>query len=529
MSNDNTTESLLSNLDFTPDWAKTSADDYVERYKSDSYTSPRHESRNEGMRRPRRDRDDRDEANSPRRDRPPRRQERGQERRTPRDGAAAHIDTPPAFPADRAPRGERATTDRSAPRRPRREFVQQLNAEIRLLPGQKNLGTVMKRIQSSHQAYPIKSFVNLFIDNPSACLVRLESKKDDPKTFYQCKKCGFVALDPNQVEQHIMGTHFEEYYTPEVIACQPPSGAFSSVNRCTLTGEWLGAPNHHSYKHRVAELAARAQMSEQRYLSSSIETLRDEASIEAWKQTMTSKKVYKLAIDQATQSEAEDEAAQAMPAIEFDAAEMLFKRDIMPKIIASASHVCCPVSIAEATPDASIKLLLKNTIRNETRSPRSLFFALRGAFRHHKFHLFRANDSRGAEFVMGTTPSMLDIEHVTPVLKQALGFVIDHPYCVRRDLMAALTDGKDGDALKEVASQVSWLLSKGHLIEFYNGMLAIPADFPLFKKLPEELGQGIKESEEKPAEPIEAVAPVAEPAEPIEAAEVSADADTPQA
>ena len=489
MSDADTPENL--GFDFAPAWARKSADEYVSRYQSKSY-----DERTGREERPRREGDFRD--------RPPRRDRDGEgrpPRRPRREGAEG----------ERRPRREGAESERPrAPRREggsrpfvRREPVKPLDAEIRILPNQKNLGVIIKTLQSTHVAFPVKKFVNLFLENPQACLVRFEAKQGTDVQFWSCKTCGLVALSEAEIAQHILANHLNDWFDVAEEPCDPPSGTFTRVAKCTLTGEWVGAPNHHSYRHRVAELAARSGMPEHDYLRT-LEMHTDPESIEAWKQSVTTQTVYRL--KQASKpaeekpaapaaegdapaeaSPAEETPAETRPAYNRDQAEAIFRRDILPTLIAKATHICLPVSLAQTSPSLPLRLLLKYTLRDEQRYPRSLFFALRGAFRHRKFTLFRGNDARGPEFVANMTPSPFTAEHAVREIKAALDYVTAHPLCTRQELLAALkTELADMD-IAVVARQIAFLFQKGHIIEYYNGVLALPETNPKFRKLPEEM------------------------------------------
>lgn len=512
-------------FDFAPDWARKSADEYVSSYQGKTY-----DERTGREERPRREGGFRDRERPPRREfdrsRPPRREQGEGERRPRRE----HTDEyRPRRDGDR-PREEGARPNRR-PRgdRPyqRREFVKPLDAELRILPNQKNLGMIIKTLQATHMAYPVKKFVNLFLDNPQACLARFEAKPDTDTVFWSCKACGFVALSEAEVVAHVMSTHLADAFEITEEACDAPSGTFPCVAKCTLTGEWVGAPNHHNYKHRVAELAARNGMSEKDYLQT-LEMHRDSESVEAWKQTETKRTVYKL--KQAAPAPAEGEDAEPVadtrPAYNRDQAEAIFRRDILGTMVASAKHVCVPVSMAQVTSSASLKQLLVNTLREEQRLPRSLFFALRGAFRHHKFTLFRGNDPRGPEFVANMTPTPFTAEHVVRELAEALKYVTEHPLCTRVELMNFLRETLPDMEIGTVARQIAFLFSKGHIVEYYNGVLAMPEANPRFRKLPEEMKRereaaGVETAKAEAKTPVEST-PEAAPAE--EAPETPAEA-----
>ncbi|MDO4527742.1 MAG: hypothetical protein Q4C03_03025 [bacterium] len=518
-------------FDFAPDWARKSADEYVSRYQGKNY-----DERTGREERPRRDSQTRGDRRDDRRPRPPRRDNDGERRPRRDDGFKGR------------PRGPRSEQQGDAPRTqrpPRFERVQPLNADIRLLPNQKNLGVIIKTLQGTHTAFSMKKFVNLFLDNPQACLVRFEAKADTDTLFYSCKSCGFIALSEAEVAAHLAEHHLADYFDVTEEACEAPSGTYPCVAKCTLTGEWVGAPNHHSYRHRVAELAARTGRSEKDYLKT-IEMCRDSESVEAWKQSVTTQTVYrkKVTLDEVpapeapaeTPAEGDETPAEVAPTEDTrptynrDQAEAIFRRDILSTLITSGKHMVAPVPLAQNSPSVPLKLLVTKALRDEQRHPSSLLFALRGAFRHRKFELFRCNDAHGPEFVANVKPTPFTAENAVRELRAALDYVAAHPCCTRNELLTSLKAELADMDQSTLIRQVAFLFQRGHLLEFYNGIVALPETNPKFRKLPEESKK--KPTEEKAEAPAPEVAPVAEaPASeaPVEVAEAPVEAPTPVA
>lgn len=522
-------------FDFAPDWARKSADEYASRYQGKNYderTGREERPMRDGDRRSRGPRQDGDRPRPPRRDFDGERRNRG-----PR---------PERLEGEQRPRTPRPARADGTGRPPfRREFVKPLDAEIRILPNQKSLGSIIKTLQGTHIAYPVKKFVTMFLENPQACLVRFEAKPETEVTFWSCKQCGLVALSEAELIQHILSAHLGDFFDVSEEPCEPPSGVFPRVAKCTITGQWVGAPNHHSYHQRVAELAAQVRMSERDYLRT-LEMHTDPESIEAWKQSITTKTVYRLKSEAPAEAAApaDGETPAEAPADtrkEYgrEQAEALFRREILPTLTTSAKHVCLPVSLAQTSPSQPLKRLLERTLRDEQHYPRSLFFALRGAFRHRKFTLFRGNDARGPEFVANAALTPFTTEHAVAEIKAAIDYVAEHPLCTRVELITALKAALPEMDVNTIARQIAFLFQKGHIVEYYNGVLALPEANPKFRKLPEEMKRereaaGVEptakpaETETSPAEtaPAETPAPEAPAAESVPAQEV-APAETP--
>lgn len=513
-------EPISIDLDFAPSWARQSPEEALKRYARDSYDGDggRRDTRGrQGDRAARGERSDRY-------DRPRREASQGgfeKVGRRPRE-EKARFPTPASAPSDapRAPQGERPpyAPDAAGPQReprgpysPRPEPVV-LPFDLRLLPEQKALGAVIRRIQTTHRAYPLRDIAHLFLDNPASCLVRIELRKDQPQEarVYQCKVCGRPALSEEEIAAHIAADHLDHFFTVADVEAEAPSGNFTCVARCGLSGTILGPPNHHSYAAQVQNILRTRypNMSPEAY-HSRIEIIREPEAIEQWRELAKKRRIYRLKQDDApaektpapesadnasqgtdglpdgTASEADKTEIQVAPAMERDAAERWLQREIVPGQIASTRSLVATVDIVRQTPSQQIGYALREALFRENKFPASLFFALRGAFRHRKLCLFRANNPRGPDFVVAATPAALNISHATEDLRLMLGFVADNPGCSRQELLTAIA--ADDEAKQQTAATaLTWLVERGHLIEYYNGVLCAPMEHPKFRYLSDE-------------------------------------------
>ena len=311
------------------------------------------------------------------------------------------------------------------------------------------------------------------------------------------------ALSEEEIRKHLIAHHMEEFFDVEEVDCDPPSGSFVCVARCGLSGELLGPPNHHSYKARIHEMLRTRypNLSEEEYCGR-IETVRDPEVIEQWRQMCTKKKIYrrKVATPETVPAEVPAPAAEGetapepvpaeepiqQPPMEREVAEIVFTQEILPTLLDQVKHLVCPASVALQTPSQPLMYQMKDVLFKERRFPTWLFFALRGAFRHRKLNLFRANDPKGPDFVMLRTPAVLDPEHAVKELKDVLAYVTEHPGCTKSEMLAALQPDGDETKMRELLVQLAWLTEKGHVIHYYNDVLSAPMDYPPFHFLPSE-------------------------------------------
>ncbi len=526
---------ITFDLSFAPSWARTSPEETIQRYQNERFSDDgddRRGGRDYGRdRRAPRDYDSRERDRRKPSRRPPRRE--GDRDRGPRfaDGGMPRPEPRMNAADPRDPRtgggdgfrqerggGYPPRRDSRRPRQDRRPETPALPLEIRVLPEQKALGAVIRRIQTSHRAYPLRDLASLFLDNPTSCLLRIAPLKDQQVPLFQCKVCGMPALSEEEIRTHLVSRHMDDFFDVEETECEPPTGAFVCVARCGMSGELLGPPNHHSFNNKVQEMLRTryATMSEETYRAR-IETVRDAEVIEEWRQQCTKKKIYRRKgaaptvaepVDAAdAAAEADAEPAPKAPAMERDIAELVFLREILPEQIASVRHLICTAAIGMQTPSRPLYFALRNMLQRERRFPASLFFALRGAFRHRKLHLFRVNDPKGPDFVMLKAPVALDPSHAVQTLRDVLTYVNEHPGCTKAEMVTAIA-GDDEEKIKETLVQLMWLVERGHVVEFYNDVLSGPLDYPVFRLLPGEK-QGGGRSQQAPAN--QASAPESKP------------------
>ena len=435
----------IGSFDFTPDWAKGKPDD-KSRFA-------RFEPREEAD-----DRADRRRGGRFDSGRPPRQGDvRGEGPR--REGGRGR----PAFGARREDR-----PDARGPRREFRPFVKPLDAEVRILPNQKDLGAIIRKIQTSHLAYPMRQLERLFLENPGACMLRVTPRGAAAETvrFHQCKACGAVAFSEEELMAHLRTAHLGDYWESEEVTCEPPKGAFTCVAKCGLSGELLGPPNLHGYDARIREMIRTRypNMSEAAYRAR-IEIVRDPEAVEAWRQSATKKVVFRR------KGEAD------APAVEREVAEMEFSRHFAPTMMSSPKVVDVSADLALKASDRAFVFACRDAIEFEKRRPRNLSFALHGAFHHRKLAFFRANNAQGPEFVAATAPTPLDTAHAIPELASLVQYVETRGEVTRAELLAALAEGDEKKAA-DLKSRIAWLVEKGHLVGFSDGMLTVPAKFP---------------------------------------------------
>jgi hypothetical protein len=148
--------------------------------------------------------------------------------------------------------------------------------------------------------------------------------------------------------------------------------------------------------------------------------------------------------------------------------------EIAPSQIKETARASFPARYAQETDDELLKRSCELAWRRECQSPRALLFAIRAALRHKRFHFFKAG--KGQSFVTTTRPTPLNPSHAVDAIRDVLDFLRANPGCTRDALIEGLCPGADpgGEAAMAILAPLSWLIEKGHIIEFFDGTLAVP-------------------------------------------------------
>jgi hypothetical protein len=341
-----------------------------------------------------------------------------------------------------------------------------LPVAIRILPEQKQVSAVARQLHATSRSYPLAQVAGLFVGKPAACYFRIELGKEAAHVrLFQCRLCQTVALDRSHLVSHLLGRHVGEYFTREQTEADPPKGNFVCVARCGLSGTLLGPPNHHSYEERLQELrSARFPNVPLAEYRQRIEIVREPDLIERWKEECRKQTVYRR----------KDGQGQDSPPVRWAAAADFMEKEAAPALIAQTRSASVPCAIAMDTEDPDLRREIRRAWEMEKRFPRSILFALRAAFRHKKLHLFHVG--RVAEFVTAVRPLPLDPTHAVENIREVLLHLRSHPGATRRTLLETLRPGQapDSDGAAQVLSPLGWLAARGHIIEFFDGTLAVP-------------------------------------------------------
>lgn len=134
----------------------------------------------------------------------------------------------------------------------------------------------------------------------------------DPAKLYRCPADGSLWLSREEALAHLLSSPaLETWYEVEDVEVEAPSGNYSSIAVCGMSGTILGPPNHHEYQRNIARLHRErfSNLSLERF-KSRIQMESGEEIVEKWKALMSRVRQYRVrSAEEEGQVEAPEEIA----------------------------------------------------------------------------------------------------------------------------------------------------------------------------------------------------------------------------
>ncbi len=434
---------ILLELNFIPTWARQppSVNPYLTAGAGSSYEKSAHEHHGD----------------------------RSQHRRRERfgDGKREH--------AGRTPDRRRESRDSQESRPARQPFREQrvepdLPADVHFIPEKKRLGAVVRLIRDTGRAYPFMDMAVLFLNNPENYLIKMAIRKEpnvpeaNSYRFYQCSICKAVFLEPSRLQDHLLQEHEAELFDSQDVELEAPSGNFICVGRCGLSGTLIAPPNYHGFEEAVRTLHRTrfVHMPYEEYRAK-VEMVHDAEQIEQWKASCRKQRRYRIKGEEGEFTMTRTQAQQ------------WFMQNKAGSYIHGTSKVMIPAGSARSCGDEAVMHTMRRAWNRESKHPFTLAIALRPAFKHMGLHLFKVGE--GMTFVTSIKPNPLNMEHTIDSIREVIAYLQANPGCTRQQMIEGLRPGAAGrpDEVAEVITPLRWLVERGHVIEFFNGTLSVPA------------------------------------------------------
>jgi hypothetical protein len=369
---------------------------------------------------------------------------------------------------------------------------------VKFLPRAAAFENVVEQIKSGAVAYSLFALARLFLEKATRHDVQLNAPEG--VSLFQLGESSAVSVDRPFLERNAFRSAQSEFYKIDVTETEPIKGNFTNVARDRLSGTLLGPTNHHDYQRRLRNLYEQRfsrRMSFRDY-QRQIQIVTDPAEIEKWKEDARKVTTFTTLRPADAGPQSFSSAAEA---------EKHFNLHYLSGLARSVLEVTIDGPASRRLHDRVLNKVIENEWTREMKSPSPMMQELAARFREAGLHVFRHR--RGMLFVSSIYPRPLTKEQtaVSSQVRTIVDTIAAQPRIGRKELadklIADLT-GEDAERAKlALASDLLWLISAGHMIEFNDGSL----DLPRVKAKPKETSE-VEESKDV----VAAVVPVSESA-----------------
>ncbi len=354
--------------------------------------------------------------------------------------------------------------------------------EVAFFPEDKGFRALCRAMKATSISYELFEIARILLKKPERHTViirplQVSQEEIDPEQrwFYVVKADGMPFLDEPAAIRHALSRCLDHCFTAETVQVEPPRGVFNLVRRCGITGELLGPPNYHRYK-QITEDHHANRLSNMPFkkFESRIETVKDEAVIQAWVEKMKTLTRYTL----------KPELGGERVFQEAELARAYVRAHLQDKLVRRVKNLRLEGRQTQNLVDPLIKANVEFSRDRQIRFPLRTANRLRGRLRGQKFSLYKKG-SKGVSYVCAVKrkfrdPGQIFSDRVEKIIKfleanpgipvrkfteQYLGFGI---FGKEGETAPELTE-KQNDRVKALRVDFRWLLQEGYISEYADG------------------------------------------------------------
>ena len=371
-------------------------------------------------------------------------------------------------------------------RPPRRDFQRQAPAPFRpivqvsLYPEDGPFKLLGNAIRNSGRTYELFEIARLILEKAERFVVVVHPLPEaQPQALFISLPDNMPFESEEAALAHVFSSNIANFFDIQEVEVEPPKGNFLMVNRCGITGELLAPPNYHKYQQILqAHYAARcSNMSYDRFLSR-IESVREKEAIDQWIEKMKKQTRYKL-----------KEPIEGAPA-EYDTLESARFTLVMhakEKLVRVVQNARFEGRIVDQMPNGPIRKSIETIVAEQRRFPLDTANNLRGRLRRMGFSVYKKG-SKGISYVCAIRRNFRKVgETFAESIQQLIEFIEAHPGFPASDLpkeyLGAQIPAEGGEAalppqdqerLKQLRTDLRWLITSGYVTEYSNGKLFAP-------------------------------------------------------
>ena len=299
--------------------------------------------------------------------------------------------------------------------------------------------------------------------------------ESEEANLYVSESDNLPFLNEESARRHALSDCLEHFFTAETKEVDPPTGSFSSIQKCGFTGELLGPPNYHRLK-KIMEDHHSSRLSNMPYakFESRVESVKEEEVIAEWLEKMKTQTTYSLKAEFGEPRVFEDGPT----------ARAFVAANLSDKMVKPLTNVRVEGTQISAVKDSLIRANLEFAWERQKRFPLDTANLLRGRLRRQKFALYKKG-SKGVSFVCAVKRRFRDAsQDFSEQVQKLIDFLQANPNISIKDLpekfLGFLTHAPEGEdqpvlsedqqkQLKSLNLDFQWLLKEGYIAEYSDG------------------------------------------------------------
>jgi hypothetical protein len=287
---------------------------------------------------------------------------------------------------------------------------------------------MIEAMKQTQRAYALFDIAKLVLNKPERHMVKFAGKPaadGSRPPLFLVTPGESVFLRQDEAVRFALRHHADMVFREKKTPIDPPKGNFTFVNRCGLTGVWLGPPNYHEYQSRLV----RHHQQRLRHIpfdefKSRIQTVKDPEGVKAWLESMSVKSEYECILD------AEPKAFATR-----DELEKHFGETHLAQFITSVPEVRITGTASRQLQNPALLETVRLAWEQERKFPLKTANEMRGKLRHEGFHFFK--DPKGITYIGRVKPQRFEsIAHLTDQIQKIIVYLREHFGCTRKQLIA---------------------------------------------------------------------------------------------
>jgi hypothetical protein len=378
--------------------------------------------------------------------------------------------------------------------RPRFEPI----VDVEFYPNDMVFEAICSALKSTNKTYELFTAARLFLEKPERFAMVIRKKKNDgaDKNLYLTVDDNFVFATESEASAHVLSSHREKYFTVEERDVTPPTGNFTCLHRCGITGKILCPPNYHRYHEILMDHCDTflPRVPFERF-KEKIEKITDPQEIENWRAASA-----KAAVLTPKDCGAAGGAIELKSPMEV---RKYFAENLKDKTITHYDSVRLTGETFSAMPHSPLSKSIFMAIEHEKTFPLNFANNLRGRLRRSGFTIYKIGGKSGISYISGIRRKFRapgdvfadDIQRIISRIDANPGISVVSlcsqcaPSSAGEDFAAsdknpgaddavfddldsaAEATGKELPHNYELLKNLHWLICEGYVAEFENGTL----------------------------------------------------------